>query len=152
MTMADRIVVLRAGRLEQAGPPLSLYDRPANAFVAGFIGSPAMNLIPAELHGGALHLAPGLSVASASRHAGRVTWGIRPEHLALTAEGPGAIPAEVVSVEATGHSTFITASAGALRLTALLTTRPELARGSEIHLKPDPERHHYFDPDTGVRL
>ena len=83
MTMADRIVVMRAGRLEQAGPPLELYDRPQNAFVAGFVGSPAMNLLPGQAGGGQVRLAGDLTLPLDSAALGAVIYGIRPEHLDL---------------------------------------------------------------------
>jgi multiple sugar transport system ATP-binding protein len=83
MTMADRIVVMRAGRLEQAGPPLELFDRPANAVVAGFIGSPAMNLLPAQVAEGMAKLTDGTTLPVSSRQTGDILYGIRPEHLDL---------------------------------------------------------------------
>ena len=90
MTMADKIVVMNSGDVEQAGPPLELYDRPANLFVAGFIGSPAMNLIEGDIADGALRTADGtawpLPANGSGRHDGPAVYGIRPEHLRLDPE------------------------------------------------------------------
>lgn len=153
MTMADRIVVLRAGRLEQAGAPLDLYDRPGNAFVAGFIGSPAMNLIRGHASDGSIRLGPDLSVPAPVRVSGEVTWGIRPEHLELVAaDVDGAIGIRVTGVESTGHATFMLGEADGIPVTALFTDRPKLARGDVIHLKPHPERQHVFDAASGLRI
>ncbi len=153
MTMADRIAVLRAGRLEQVGRPLDLYDHPANAFVAGFIGSPAMNLLPGQAAAGRVVLADGLAVATEARAEGPVIWGIRPEHLELVPEGTeGALGAEVVRVESTGTADFVSTRAGGLVLDALFTTRPALAKGQRIWLHPMAGKSHLFDAETGGRL
>jgi multiple sugar transport system ATP-binding protein len=153
MTMADRIVVLRAGRLEQAGRPLDLYDRPANAFVAGFIGSPAMNLLPGTAIEGRIRLSPSLDVASPSPASGAVIWGIRPEHLDLVADGTeGSFAMRVTAVESTGHATFVMGDVDGIALTALFTDRPSLTRGDLIHLKARPERQHLFDAASGTRI
>src|SRR5437667_4785970 len=110
MTMADKIVVMRDGVVEQTGDPLSLYDRPNNIFVAGFIGSPAMNMVPgtARMNGGAAHVEFGAGVTLPLPHSARaadgqrVLYGIRPEHCMLSDAG---LPAEVVVVEPTGADT-----------------------------------------------
>jgi multiple sugar transport system ATP-binding protein len=149
MTMADQIVVMNAGRIEQAGAPLALYDRPANTFVAGFIGSPAMNLIPGEVadgrfraQGGAwLPLPPDAPAAAA-------TYGIRPEHLLLAEDG---IEARLSVIEPTGSETQVamriadTPLVGAFR--ERITGRP----GETIRVKPDLSLVHLFGSD-GQRL
>ena len=153
MTMADRIVVMRAGRLEQAGLPLDLYDRPANVFVAGFIGSPAMNLLPGVAGGGQVTLAAGPVLPVAARAGGAVIYGIRPEHVDLVpADAPGAIAGVVRLVESTGTAEFIAVDAGGVRLTALFTNRPGLRRGDTIALRPKPGLSHLFDATTETRL
>ncbi len=153
MTMADRIVVMRAGRLEQAGPPLELYDRPANAFVAGFIGSPAMNLLEAVGEGGQVRLASGQVLAVAAQAVGAVLYGIRPEHLELTQpDAAGAIAGQVSIVESTGTAMFVAMKAGGLTLNALFTDRPNIKRGDRIGLMPKPGLVHLFDAKTGLRL
>ena len=114
MTMADKIVVLHDGVVEQIGSPLELYDRPANLFVAGFIGSPAMNFIKARLEGGdrpTLVTASGVKVPldAAPRVAAgsEIVMGVRPEHVSLG--GPHAMPAEIVVIEPTGYETQVIA-------------------------------------------
>ncbi len=153
MTMADRIVVLRSGRLEQAGAPLDLYDKPTNAFVAGFIGSPAMNLIKGEATNGSIRLSPNLSVPAPVAATGPVIWGVRPEHLDLVpAEAPGAIDLRVTAVESTGHATFVMGESDGIAMTALFTDRPSLVRGDVIHLKPRPDKQHLFEAESGNRI
>ncbi len=153
MTMADRIAVLRGGKLEQVGPPLDLYDRPANAFVAGFIGSPAMNILPGQAQGGRVTLAPGVGVPTGHGADGPVHWGIRPEHLVLVPEGtPDAIAATVTGIESTGHAEFVRTEVAGLRLDALFTDRPRLTKGEVIHLRPTPGLVHLFAPGDGARL
>jgi multiple sugar transport system ATP-binding protein len=115
MTLADRIVVLNAGRIEQVGAPLELYDHPCNLFVAGFIGSPKMNFLAAEVVAATatevqLKLADGTLVLAQVEGAGlkageQVTYGIRPEHLRMATPGQGGIKAELTFVESLGSST-----------------------------------------------
>jgi multiple sugar transport system ATP-binding protein len=153
MTMADRIAVLRDGRLEQAGAPLDLYDHPANAFVAGFIGSPAMNILQGQALGGRVTLADGVSVATSNTGQGQVQWGIRPEHLELVpAQTPDALAVRVVGMESTGNTDFVTTSVGGLRLDAQFTNRPRIAKGDTIWLHPATGKSHLFDAKSGVRL
>ncbi|WP_337268327.1 ABC transporter ATP-binding protein [Oryzifoliimicrobium ureilyticus] len=153
MTMADRIVVLRAGRLEQAGAPLDLYDRPANAFVAGFIGSPAMNLLTGEARAGRVRIGKSLEVATAPHISGPVLWGIRPEHLDLVSEvSPGVMSMRVTAVESTGHATFVIGDANGLQVTALFTDRPHIVRGQTICLRAKADKTHLFSATTGARI
>ena len=153
MTMSDRIIVLRDGRFEQAGSPLDLYDRPGNVFVAGFIGSPAMNLLPATAHQGRLALAEGVSVPVQTAASGPVTWGIRPEHIDWAAEpGEGTLTATVIGLERTGAADMVIADCAGLRLTAVFQDRHPMARGSTIHLHPRPANAHLFDRQSGERL
>ena len=153
MTMADRIVVMRAGRLEQEGAPLDLYDRPANAFVAGFIGSPAMNLLEGQTREGQLRIPPGLTLPLDGPARGAVIWGIRPEHLDLVPPGtPGAIPGTVTLVESTGTAMFVTVQSPGGTVNALFTDRPALRRGDDIALRPRPGHVHLFDAQTKARI
>ncbi|MEO6300025.1 MAG: sn-glycerol-3-phosphate ABC transporter ATP-binding protein UgpC [Paracoccaceae bacterium] len=153
MTMADRIVVMRAGRLEQAGPPLELYDRPQNAFVAGFIGSPAMNLLPGQAGGGQVRLSADLTLPLDSTATGSVLYGIRPEHLELVPTGtPGSIIAKVVVVESTGTAMFVGCKLAEITLHALFTDRPPVKRGDMIVLRPRPGLSHLFDAETQMRI
>jgi len=154
MTMADRIVVMRDGLVEQQGAPLELYDRPANTFVAGFIGSPAMNMIPGtvraggrvELAGGAMLPLPPSAVAAEGQP---VLYGMRPEHCALADEG---LPVEVVVVEPTGADTQLYCRFGAQEVSAVLRDRTTVSPGARVALRPDLARSHVFDASTGQRL
>ncbi|MGZ5239438.1 MAG: ABC transporter ATP-binding protein [Caldimonas sp.] len=158
MTMGDRIVVMKDGRIEQIGSPLELYDYPANVFVAGFIGSPAMNFLPATLRrsGSAarLELDDGTQLeapASAGGSDGQsVVLGTRPEHLQLAASG--GIPSRVVVLEPTGADTFVACRHGTTDVAAIFRERHDFAPGTTIHLVPDPQRAHLFDAGSGDRL
>ena len=154
MTMADRIVVMRDGVVEQSGDPLTLYDRPANTFVAGFIGSPAMNMLPGIMRGTdrvafgdstALPLPPGTACAEGRE----VLYGIRPEHCSLGVVG---LPVEVVVVEPTGADTQLYCRFDGRDVTATIRDRADCRPGDRIHLAPDPARAHVFDAASGKRL
>ncbi len=158
MTMGDRIVVMKDGRIEQIGSPLELYDQPSNVFVAGFIGSPAMNFVPAVLrreNGSArLELEDGTRL-DAPREAGgsdgqSVVLGTRPEHLRLVSEG--GIASRVVVLEPTGADTFVSCRHGAGEVAAVFRERHAFAPGSTIHLAPDLDKAHLFDAASGQRL
>ena len=154
MTMADKIVVMRDGVVEQTGDPLTLYDRPVNTFVAGFIGSPAMNMIPGVV-GSAGNVAFGDAAAlplpsGARADSGReVLYGVRPEHCALAATG---LPVEVVVVEPTGADTQLYCRFNGQDVTATIKDRADCRPGDRIHLAPDLARAHVFDAASGHRL
>jgi multiple sugar transport system ATP-binding protein len=153
MTMADRIVVMRAGRLEQSGPPLELYDRPANAFVAGFIGSPAMNLLRATIERGQARLEGGTLLPAETAETGAVLYGIRPEHLELVApDTPGAVTGTAGLIESTGTAMFVEVKTEGPTLHALFTDRPDLRRGDRIGLRPRTGLVHLFRAETEERL
>jgi multiple sugar transport system ATP-binding protein len=129
MTMADKIVVLNGGRIEQYGSPIELYQKPANLFVAGFIGSPKMNFISGE----------------AAREQGAATIGVRPEHLNIGANGEG-WPGKVVVAEHLGSDTFIYVDAGPFgTLTARCEGEKGVKAGDQLTLVPDPRRIYRFD-------
>jgi multiple sugar transport system ATP-binding protein len=157
MTMADRVVVMHDGRIEQVGRPLDLYDRPTNQFVAGFIGSPTMNFVNGTMRqdgGGAYVDAHGLRlpVAAPPRPgSGAVIFGIRPEHLDVVAPERG-IPAEVEVVEPTGAVTFVFTRLGDMPVCAALSDRRLPRPGDRIGLAPQPDRIHLFDAATGSRV
>jgi multiple sugar transport system ATP-binding protein len=156
MTMADKIVVMHDGLVEQIGSPLELYDRPANLFVAGFIGSPAMNFFKGRVRpngAAAFETADGLRLPLAgvpSGHDGRpAVYGIRPEHFRLADEGA---PAEVIVIEPTGSEIQVAARLGGTEIIAVFRERHLLKPGEKIHLQPDPKLAHLFDEATGQRL
>ncbi|SLN56497.1 sn-glycerol-3-phosphate import ATP-binding protein UgpC [Aquimixticola soesokkakensis] len=161
MTMADKIVVMRDGVVEQCDTPLNLYDRPANMFVAAFIGSPSMNFIEGHVQSGANGPAfiskDGVEMAlpaGANPPVGTaVTYGFRPEHMALTAAGvAGALPASITLVEPTGSETMVFLKLGTAAVAGVFRERITAGEGDVIHVLPDPTRAHLFDPDTGKRL
>ena len=154
MTMADKIVVMRDGIIEQTGDPLTLYDRPANTFVAGFIGSPAMNIIPGVVgDAGQVAFADGAVLplpAGAGAEPGRqVLYGVRPEHCAL---GTSGLPVDVVVVEPTGADTQLYCRFGGQEVTATIRDRTDCRPGDRIRLAPDLARAHVFDAASGIRL
>ncbi|TNC51639.1 sn-glycerol-3-phosphate ABC transporter ATP-binding protein UgpC [Rubellimicrobium rubrum] len=152
MTMADRIVVMHGGRVEQIGTPLDLYDRPANIFVATFIGSPAMNILEGRISGGRFIAADGSEVDLGGRGAterGHVLLGVRPEHLV---PGPGGLPAQIITVEPTGSETHVTARLGGQDVVGAFRERITGRPGDVLSLRPHPAALHLFDADTGERL
>jgi len=158
MTMADRIVVLDGGRVAQIGRPLELYDRPANLFVAGFIGSPGMNLLRGRLRreGGAAavevngtRLPVPATVGGAD--GSEVVFGVRPEHLGLTT-APDSVAVAVKVVEQTGIDSLVFADFAGNELCALFRERQSLTPGQPIRLRPQPEAIHLFDAASGARL
>jgi multiple sugar transport system ATP-binding protein len=129
--MADKIVVLNSGNIEQYGSPLELYERPANMFVAGFIGSPKMNFIN----------------AAAASLQGAATIGVRPEHLNVSRDGEG-WPGTISVAEHLGSDTFVYVDAGVIgTLTARCVGELGLSAGDKIRLTPQPNRLHRFDKD-----
>ena len=152
MTMADKIVILRDGYIEQEGSPLDVYDRPANLFVAEFIGSPSMNLLKGEVTAEGVRLQDGTLLPLPKAHKGRlgqkVVYGIRPEHLAL---GAGT-PATVNVVEPTGPEMHIYAEMGGQEVCAITPERLSLAREEKIHLSPRLDKVHLFDAESGKAL
>jgi len=157
MTMADRIVVMRDGWIEQIGDPLQLYDKPANLFVAGFIGSPSMNFIPGAVKrtGNAIVTTDGVTLpASAPADAAdghKVVFGVRPEHFVLSADDSG-LPTKVAVVEPTGAETLVIGRVGEHTLQVLFKERRHFAPGDEIRLRPLPGTAHLFDAGDGKRL
>ena len=154
MTMADRIVVMNAGRIEQIGRPLELYDHPANRFVASFIGSPAMSFIAGTYRaGGEVVFEDGASlpVGKVSVADGTpVDVGIRPENYVIAPDGPLRLVVEVV--EPTGPETHVFGSIGGNEVRAVFRDRTEPAPGTELRLTALPGNVHLFDKASGIRL
>jgi multiple sugar transport system ATP-binding protein len=155
MTMADKIVVMNSGLVEQIGAPLDLYDRPGNLFVAGFIGSPAMNFLRGSVraNGSAQFNGPAdlrVSLAAPAAWDGRaVTCGIRPEHFALADDGAEVL---IQVIEPTGSEIQVVAKLGDEEVIAVFRERHAFKPGEKIRLKPDPRFVHLFDAETGRRL
>ena len=157
MTMADRIVVLRDGVVEQIGAPLELYDRPANLFVAGFIGSPAMNFLQGTIRldgKPSFAIEGGVSLPLARAPAGSdgrpAIYGIRPEHLTLG--GSDGVPAEVSVLEPTGLETQVFAKLGTQKIVAVFRQRMTARPGETLPMTPEVASAHLFDAETGARL
>ncbi len=153
MTMADVIVVMNAGRVEQAGAPLHLYDKPANQFVAGFIGSPAMNFLAGTVTVDGFSIEGGVLPLPSSERAWRIgpaVYGIRPEHLTISSEG--GVPAEVMLVEPLGSETQLTVQISGTRVLALFRDRLVMTPGDTIFLRPMTEAAHLFDAINGTRI
>ncbi|WP_376091528.1 sn-glycerol-3-phosphate ABC transporter ATP-binding protein UgpC [Roseomonas sp. CCTCC AB2023176] len=153
MTLGDRLVVMNAGRAAQVGRPMEIFSRPADIYVAGFIGSPSMNFLPATLDGAGARLASGLLVAlpepPAAPSGTAVTLGIRPEHL-LPGEAEGALPLAVELIEPLGSETVIHGrSPDGLPITARL---PGSFTGSTLPVRIATEAVHLFAAETGARL
>jgi multiple sugar transport system ATP-binding protein len=160
MTMADKIVVMHDGRVEQIGAPLDLYDRPDNLFVAGFIGSPAMNFFPGtiRLNGALSFEGPGgvhLPLPTPQGRAPRwsdgtpAVYGVRPEHFRLADDG---IDAEIKVVEPTGSETQVVAKVGGQEMLAVFRERHAFNPGERVRFKPDADLVHLFDQASGKRL
>lgn len=147
MTLADRIVVMQGGRIEQIGTPLELYDNPANEFVATFIGAPSMNLLPGHLADGRIKV--GDQDFSGPAGSGPVKLGVRPEHLALADAG---LAMEVKVVEPTGSETMVFLRFGEQDVTAVFRERHAFTPGQIIHLALDPAQLHCFDAETQMRM
>jgi multiple sugar transport system ATP-binding protein len=156
MTMADKIVVMHDGLVEQIGAPLELYDRPNNIFVAGFIGSPAMNMIKGRIRNngsasfegpaGVKFSLPGAGTANDGQPA---VYGVRPEHFSLADDGA---EAEVQVIEPTGSELQVVAKLGGEEVIAVFRERHQFKPGDKIRLKPDPRLVHLFDEASGQRL
>jgi multiple sugar transport system ATP-binding protein len=152
MTMADRIVVMNGGVIEQVGSPLDLYDRPANLFVAGFIGSPSMNILTGRLENGSFVLADGTTIPAANLAPfgnRSIHLGVRPEHLRLD---PNGLNAEIVTVEPTGSETQVVMRLGGHEVIGVFRERIMKTPGEALSIGIDIGHVHIFDPETGKRL
>ena len=165
MTLGDRVVIMRDGRVQQVGSPLTVYSKPANKFVAGFIGAPAMNFIDVTLRseGGTITVeAPGVNLtvtASDSRALAaqcnrRVTLGVRPEHLLLKDGTPGpGFDARVEVVEQLGSEIVLETKVGDNRVTvARVPAESAVAAGDQVRLAAQQDRLHFFDPESGLPI
>jgi multiple sugar transport system ATP-binding protein len=153
MTMADKIVVMHDGIVEQIGAPLELYDRPANLFVAGFIGSPSMNLLNGTITAAGFETEGGvvwpIATHTAVSNSKAAVLGVRPEHIKLDDSG---LKAEVVVVEPMGSETQVVVRCGGQSLTCVFRERITAKPGESIGITPDTNVTHLFDASTGGRL
>jgi multiple sugar transport system ATP-binding protein len=153
MTMADKIVVMNSGNVEQVGAPLELYDRPNNLFVAGFIGSPAMNFVRGRIEGGAFRTGDGMTLPlpgqGKAAEGQPIVYGVRPEHFMLRDDG---VPITVHVIEPTGSETQVMAHLGKAPVTCAFRERVSARPGEAIRVAPDPALIHLFDETTGQRL
>ena len=156
MTMADTIVVMNGGRVEQIGTPLDLYDEPANLFVAGFIGSPAMNFLPGKIVAGpsgrCVQIVEGSVIpvpgSGVPRDRG-VILGVRPEHFNI---GESCVNVQVIVVEPTGADTQVFCKLAGHNVSAISRERHTFRPGDTISLKPFEGKTYLFDPDSGARI
>lgn len=155
MTMADRIIVMRDGRIEQVGAPLDLYDHPANSFVATFIGSPSMNLIEGSVRDGRFALSNGATIAIhpaiATYVNGPLTVGIRPDHIDIGEAQADGVEARLIAYEPTGSETMVTAELAGKPITITTRARLSLMPGAVIRVAPIAAQQHYFDAH-GLRI
>jgi multiple sugar transport system ATP-binding protein len=153
MTMADKIVVMRDGLIEQIGAPLDLYDHPDNQFVAGFIGSPSMNFLEGRFADGAFHAGDSLALPAGTNwkaaSAGEAIYGVRPEHFRIDEDG---IAVHVVVVEPTGSETEVLVRHDGVEFNCLFRSRVPVKPGDTIRIRPDADQVHLFDRATGRRV
>jgi sn-glycerol 3-phosphate transport system ATP-binding protein len=157
MTLADRLIVMNAGRAEQIGTPMEIYAKPATVYVGGFIGSPAMNMLPAKraADGKAVELPGGakLNLTKPLSGSGDLVVGIRPEHIAIAAGGAGVFQMNVDLVEALGADTLVHGVIGEeVTLTVRLPGTTRVTAGQRLALSVPPEEFHLFDAAGGQRL
>ena len=163
MTLSDRLVVMKDGQIQQVGTPLEVYNAPANTFVARFLGSPAINLIPGVLRGEdgtirfeadglAWSLPPRIAGAAATTGSPEVVLGIRPEEITIATQEGSGTPVTIDIVEPMGSLNIVYASAGATRV--VVTTTPDFcpSPGSCVWLQPQPEKMHLFNAETTLAI
>ena len=153
MTMADRIVVLNKGEIEQLGTPLELYNAPVSRFVASFLGSPPMNFLPVQVAGGRVVLFNGSSTVCRGTSSGVAELGLRPENLTLVADPAQAlVRGEVTLIEPLGADTLITVKAQAHKLIVRVIGASVLRLGEQVGLTWNPQDHHLFDGASGKAM
>ncbi|HEY0521999.1 MAG TPA: ABC transporter ATP-binding protein [Stellaceae bacterium] len=154
MTMADQVILLRDGRIEQDAPPDLLYARPATAFAARFIGTPPMSIVALadtpDASGGAVVRETSGPVVLAGQHGGKLLMGVRPEHVRLSADG-GGVPARVETIEYLGADSVLTCAVGGETMTVRTPGKTALAPGAAVGLNWSPEDVHFFDAESGYR-
>jgi multiple sugar transport system ATP-binding protein len=159
MTMGDRVAVMKDGVLQQVDTPLGLYDRPANLFVAGFIGSPQMNLMEGVAVEGQVKLGDytvPVDATAAQKAHGKVTVGVRPENWRIVTAEAGGLPVDVTVVEELGADGFVYGTSGVQGtphdVIVRVSDRKTVRKGDRLHVTTDPAHVHAFDTDSGQRL
>jgi multiple sugar transport system ATP-binding protein len=159
MTMGDRVAVMKDGYLQQVDSPLGLYDRPVNLFVAGFIGSPAMNLIEAQAQDGKAQIGDYLvpvDPAAASKMQGNITLGVRPEAWRVVGNSEAGLPVKVTVVEDLGADAYVYGTCGVEgtpnNVIIRVSGRDHVRKGETMYVTTDPHNVHVFDTETGERL
>lgn len=152
LTMADRVMLMNGGKIEQFAPPLELYDRPASVFVAGFVGTPPMNLVAGSIKGDGQVEALGATFRCETSGAGKVTVGIRPEHIRVTSTDKADFIGKVLSSENTGDRLNLTLDVDGQQIGVSLNERHDLAVNDSVALAALDGCLHVFDADSGVRL
>ena len=155
MTLAQRMIVMNAGRAEQIGAPMEVYDNPASMFVAGFIGSPAMNFLPGKVKGSVLALADGISVPISAaigekvKDGDAITLGVRPEHFAVTDTG---MPFRVENAEALGADSLVHGVIADALCVVRVDGHSRHANGDNLHLTPAADKLYFFESASGARV
>jgi multiple sugar transport system ATP-binding protein len=159
MTMGDRVAVMNFGELQQVDTPLGLYDRPVNLFVAGFIGSPQMNLIEATAVDGQAQIGEYMvpvDPTASKKMQGHITVGVRPEAWRLVSGSEQGLPVAVTVVEELGADAFVYGTCGVegtpSNVIVRVSGRDAVHKGDVIHVTTDPKSVHVFDTETGARL
>ena len=152
MTLADRVVIMNHGVVQQVGTPVEIYDRPANAFVAGFIGNPAMNLIEGEVSGGVFR-AEGCEISGFSAEDGKVTLGFRAEDVEIgNADAAAQIQAPIYTIELTGDATMVSIRTGGAFVTVKASKTFSAEIGDGVSICVPTAKCHLFDAATGIRV
>ena len=151
MTLADRVAVMSEGRLLQVGPPLDIYNRPASAFVAAFLGNPSMNLIEARIEGG-LVMHPRFNLPGRGLPLGPITLGERPEDMAIVAPGKGDFDTEVFTAELLGDTALVTVQLGSKLIAVKADKDTPVRMGDTVGVRFGREALHFFDAASGVRI
>ena len=159
MTMGDRVAVMKLGEIQQVDTPLNLYDKPTNLFVAGFIGSPQMNLLEGKASGGEARIGDysvPVDPAAASKMEGDITVGVRPEAWRIVSKESGGLPVDVTVVEELGADGFVYGTSDVAgtphSIIIRVSDRDTVHKGDTLYVTTDPKNVHVFDTESGERL